>query len=107
MSSAEFDLLRKQIFKFAEDRNMQEKDTPKNLAIALSIEASELLESFMWLKDGEKDELNEEQLHIVRNELADVFIYLIAISERLQIDLFKSAIEKMEINYIKYPTIKD
>ena len=68
------------INKFAEDRNWDQFHTPKNLSMALSVEASELVEIFQWLKDEESKILDEKNLQSVREELADILIYLIRIA---------------------------
>lgn len=91
---------------FTRTRGFEQTDTPKNLAIALTVEAAELLEIFQWLGDGELSELSTEQIYKVKNEIADVFIYLIAISDRLKIDLIESSLQKMKINLDKYPPCK-
>tara|TARA_Y100000996_G_scaffold414870_1_gene407144 strand:- start:2150 stop:2500 length:351 start_codon:yes stop_codon:yes gene_type:complete len=91
------------INKFAEDRNWDQFHTPKNLSMALSVEASELVEIFQWLNDEESKNLDEKNLQSVREELADILIYLIRISHKLEIDLKESILEKIKINEIKYP----
>jgi NTP pyrophosphatase (non-canonical NTP hydrolase) len=95
-----------QIREFTLTRGLEKTDTPKNLAIAMSIEASEVLEVFQWLESGELTELDENQLLQVKREVADVFIYLVAISERLKFSLLDAANEKMQLNLIKYPPFK-
>ena len=91
------------INKFAEDRNWDQFHTPKNLSMALSVEASELVEIFQWLKDEESKILDEKNLQSVREELADILIYLIRIAHKLDIDLQNSVLEKIKINETKYP----
>jgi NTP pyrophosphatase (non-canonical NTP hydrolase) len=86
---------------------MHERDTPKNLATALVVESSELLEPFLWLQTGEKLELTEIQFQHVKEEIGDVMIYLLALADRLEIDPIKCAIEKMRLNEEKYPAKSD
>ncbi len=96
------DLLRE----FVQERDWSGFHTPKNLATALSVEASELLEPFQWLTTGEGEELGAEKLEAVRHELADVLAYLIQLADRLDVDLYDALIEKMELNRKKYPADK-
>jgi NTP pyrophosphatase (non-canonical NTP hydrolase) len=69
----------------------------------VSVEAGELLEHFQWLTAEESDNLSESQLAKVRQELADVFLYLISLSDKLGVDLVAAAFEKLELNAKKYP----
>lgn len=91
------------IGEFVSERDWGEFNTPKNLATALCVEAAELLEPFQWLKTGELDELSDKRALQVRHELADVLIYLLALADRLKVDLAKAVEEKLEINRCKYP----
>ncbi|TKC88824.1 nucleotide pyrophosphohydrolase [Trinickia terrae] len=98
--------LRDALRRFAEERDWGRFHTPKNLATALSVEASELLEPFQWLATGQKDELDETRLEAIRQEMADVLAYLVMLADKLDVDLFKAALEKIEINRAKYPASK-
>jgi NTP pyrophosphatase (non-canonical NTP hydrolase) len=89
---------------FAEARDWDQFHTPKNLAAAMSVEASEVLEHFQWLTDEEQSEsLTAEKKEEVAMELADVFLYLVRLSDRLGVDLLHSAERKMAINAKNYP----
>ena len=88
---------------FAVERDWGQFHTPKNLAAALSVEAGELLEPFQWLVSGEKTELGEAKLAAVRHEMADVLAYLILLADRLDVDLYRATLEKLELNRAKYP----
>jgi NTP pyrophosphatase (non-canonical NTP hydrolase) len=90
---------------FAEERDWEQFHSPKNLAIALSVEAAELLERFQWLKDEESRRLSEkpEDYRAVREEIADVLIYLLRLADQLNIDLDAAVDEKMRKNAEKYP----
>jgi dCTP diphosphatase len=92
-----------QLRQFAANRDWAQFHSPKNLAIAVSVEAGELLEHFQWLTAEESDNLSESQLAKVRQELADVFLYLISLSDKLGVDLVAAAFEKLELNAKKYP----
>jgi NTP pyrophosphatase (non-canonical NTP hydrolase) len=95
--------LRKLIRAFVDERDWHQFHTPKNLATALCVEASELLEPFQWLANGERTELGERGYEAVRHEMADVLTYLIRLADRLDVDLHQAVLEKMEINRRKYP----
>ena len=91
------------IKKFSEDRNWDKFHTPKNLTMALSVEVAELVEIFQWLSQEESSNLNENDLQSVKEELADILIYLIRIADKFNIDLEESVDEKLLINEQKYP----
>jgi NTP pyrophosphatase (non-canonical NTP hydrolase) len=95
--------LRQIVRDFAAERDWDQFHTPKNLASALSVEAAELLEIFQWLKTGEMAELLPEQQQHARQEMADVLLYLVRLADRLDVDLYQAALEKVEINRQKYP----
>jgi NTP pyrophosphatase (non-canonical NTP hydrolase) len=88
---------------FARDRDWEPFHTPKNLAAALSVEASELLEPFQWLTDAQSASLPPQTLEAVRMEMADVLLYLIRMADKLDIDLTEAARRKIELNGKKYP----
>jgi NTP pyrophosphatase (non-canonical NTP hydrolase) len=88
---------------FVSERDWDQFHTPKNLATALSVEASELLEPFQWLVSGDKSELDEAKLTAIRHEMADVLVYLVRLADKLDVDLFQAVQEKMVLNRAKYP----
>ena len=88
---------------FVSERDWDQFHTPKNLAIALSVEAAELLEPFQWLKSGNIDELSNEKRTEIRHEIADVFVYLIMLADKMNVDLIDAAKEKIALNSLKYP----
>ncbi|CAG4916996.1 nucleotide pyrophosphohydrolase [Paraburkholderia saeva] len=98
--------LRELIREFVSERDWDKFHTPKNLATALSVEASELLEPFQWLVSGERSELSDAKLTAIRHEMADVLVYLVRLADRLDVDLFAAVLEKMAINRTKYPADK-
>ena len=95
--------LRVQLRQFAAERDWQQFHAPKNLAIALSVEAAELLEHFQWLSEQASRRLSAAELEPVREELADVLIYLIRLADELGIDLAAAARDKIGIKARKYP----
>ncbi len=98
--------LRDQLRIFAAERDWNQFHSPKNLAAALAVEASELLEHFQWLTEAQSQQLPLETLDEVRAEVADVLLYLIRISDKLGIDLIEAANAKIALNAEKYPVEK-
>ena len=88
---------------FAHARDWEQFHTPKNLACALSVEASELLEHFQWLTDAQSKSLSPAKTAEVAAEAADVFLYLLQLCDKLGIDLVAAAEQKMLVNAQKYP----
>ena len=97
------DSLRRHIRDFAQARAWERYHTPKNLVMALSVEAAELLEPFQWLTAEQSLQLSAEQHEAVRQEIADVLIYLTRLADVLGIDLLDAAADKLAINARKYP----
>jgi len=98
--------LRDSLRSFAAERDWDQYHSPKNLATALIVEAGELLEHFQWLTEGASKSLTTKQLAEVREEIADVLIYLVRLADKLNIDLLDAAREKLEKNALKYPVKK-
>ena len=99
----DIDNLIEQLRDFAEDRDWSQFHSPKNLAMALTVEAAELLEQFQWLSESESSSLQREKLAQVEEEMADVFLYLLRMSDVLDIDLVAAANRKIKNNNEKYP----
>jgi dCTP diphosphatase len=95
--------LRQKLRQFAADRDWEQFHTPKNLAIALSVEVGELLEHFQWLTPEREAQLSAGELKKVRLEIADVLLYLVRLADRLDVDLVGAAPDKLAINAKKYP----
>ena len=92
--------------KFAVDRDWDQFHSPKNLAMALTGEAGELAAEFQWLTEAESESLDIEQMARVQAEAADVLLYLVRLSDKLQFDLMDAAHRKIEQNEIRYPVEK-
>ena len=103
---ASLEVLRDALRRFASDRDWNQFHSPKNLAIALNVEAAELLEHFQWMSEAESIGLDPEQQAKVREEAADVLLYLIRLADKLGIDLIAAASEKIALNANKYPVEK-
>jgi len=100
----DFEALKRRLEVFAEERDWDQYHSPKNLSMALIIEASELMEHFQWLTQEQSKNLLPEKLEEVEQELADIFIYLMRIAQKLDVDLFAAAQKKMDVNEEKYPS---
>jgi len=95
--------LRDALRKFAAERDWDQFHSPKNLAIALSVEASELLEHFQWLTEAQSGALAPDKREEVRDEMADVLLYLVRLADKLDVDLVDAAEKKIAKNAKKYP----
>ena len=100
----DIDKIQKQLSEFSNERDWDKYHNPKNLAMALSVEASELVEIFQWLTPAQAELImqSDEKNH-VKEEVADIMIYLLRIADKLNIDLEKSIQNKIVINSKKYP----
>jgi dCTP diphosphatase len=91
---------------FGRERDWHQYHDPKNLTAALIVEAAELLEPFQWLTPEESLNLPAPKREAVRQEMADVLIYLVSLANCLDIDLLRAAEDKLAINAAKYPVEK-
>lgn len=103
MSEERIEQLAAALRQFAQERDWDQFHSPKNLAIALNVESGELLEHFQWLTAEQSENLSEAQRAQIRLEIADVFLYLLRLSDRLGIDIVEAAFEKIAVNAKKYP----
>ncbi len=95
--------LKAAILQFRRDRDWEQFHSPRNLATAISIEASELLEPFRWANDTEAGEIAKGQKAELAQEVADLVILLTYFADGLAIDLEKAVTEKLAVNAHKYP----
>lgn len=98
--------LRQKIDAFVNDRDWAQFHSPKNLAMAMIVEAAELVEHFQWDTIQESYDLSAEKRQEVAHELADTFVYLLRLAEVTGIDLIEAANQKIALNAIKYPVNK-
>ncbi|MFZ2300952.1 MAG: nucleotide pyrophosphohydrolase [Gallionella sp.] len=96
-------MLRDKLRAFAEARDWDQFHSPKNLSMALMVEAAELMEHFQWLTEAQSAELPRDDKQAVGEELADILLYLVRLSDKLGIDLREAALHKLEKNALKYP----
>ncbi len=98
--------LRDALRDFAAARDWKPFHTPKNLAMAMIVEAAELVEHFQWATPEESIKPSPEKLAAIRDEVADTLIYLVELADVLDIDLIAAARDKIAKNAVKYPTLK-
>ena len=98
-----FDQIKTRLRDFAAERDWDQFHSPKNLSMALIVEAGELVEHFQWLKQDESLALSSDRLGQVAQEIADIQIYLVRLADKLGVDIEKAVDEKMAINERKYP----
>jgi len=103
MAETDFDRIRKQVRQFVVARDWDQFHTPKNLSMALIVEAAEMVEHFQWLTEEQSCQLSPEKLAEVELELADIQIYLISLAEKLRLDLIAAVDKKLVLNAQKYP----
>jgi NTP pyrophosphatase (non-canonical NTP hydrolase) len=98
--------VQEQLRAFAAERDWEQVHSPKNLAMALSVEASELVEIFQWLTESQsRDVMGTQEAEHVRDELADVMIYLVRIADVLDVDLAAAVASKISKNRQKHPAL--
>lgn len=102
----ELETLKAELKAFARERDWEQFHTPKNLAMALSVEVAELVEIFQWLTPEQAKALSKEQQAHLAEEIGDVMIYLTRVAETYGIDVVKAAREKLEKSALKYPAEK-
>ncbi len=95
--------LRNVVREFVEQRNWRQFHSPKNLSMALAIEAAELMEHFQWITPEESRTIQAQQRVQVGEELADVICYALAIANEMNIDITSTFYRKMDLNRNKYP----
>ena len=101
-----FEDLKQRLNDFANERDWDQFHSPKNLVMALIVEAAELVEQFQWLSQEESRAITPEKKVEVEAELADILIYLVRIADKLEVDLYQAALSKLEKNSHKYPVEK-
>jgi len=97
-----------EIEKFIKDRDWDQFHSIKNLSMALSVESSELLEIFQWMSEAQSEEIkNDTKLKgKVEDELADIFVYLLRIANKTEVNLEQAVLNKIQKNALKYPVEK-
>ncbi len=106
VAETDFDRIRKQVRQFVVERDWDQFHSPKNLSMALIVEAAEMVEHFQWLTEEQSCSLPPEKLAEVELELADIQIYLISLAEKLKLDMVAAVDKKLVLNAQKYPAEK-
>ena len=101
-----YEKINDEIKKFVNERDWDQFHSPKNLSMALSVEASELVEIYQWQKEDDYKTDDVKIKDAVKDELVDIFFYLMRMCHKTNIDLERSFYEKMEKNRKKYPIEK-
>jgi NTP pyrophosphatase (non-canonical NTP hydrolase) len=95
--------LQQQLREFAAERDWEKYHSPKNLAMAMSVEMAELVEHFQWLTEAQSLDLDGDSRDAVALEMADILIYLVRMADRCGVDLDGAVQRKLLINAEKYP----
>ena len=103
MTAQSLQQLAEHLRQFAAERDWEQFHSPKNLAMALSVEVAEIAEHFQWLTEEQSHALDRAKQAEVEQELADALIYLVRLADQLQIDLLEAVERKLAINEAKYP----
>jgi len=103
----DLDSLRLVLREFAAERDWRRYHTPKNLAMAMIVEAAELVEHFQWMTPEQSAAPTSQQLAAIRDEAADTLIYLVELADVLGIDLIAAARDKIGKNAVKYPAPRE
>ena len=103
---SEIKQITEKIKKFRDDRDWMQFHDPKNMAVSIILEASELLEHFQWKTIGEVEKYSKENIGDIKDEVADVALYLFELADNLGIDLIKAMEVKIKKNEMKYPVEK-
>ena len=100
------DQIKERLRDFAAARDWDQFHSPKNLAMAMIVEAAELVEHFQWLTEDQSQTLPPDKLAEVEQEIADIQIYLIRLADKLDTDMEQAVNAKMDLNEKKYPADK-
>lgn len=100
---SDIDEMINELVRFRDERNWEQFHNSKDLALAISIEAAELNELFLWKKEGEAEMIDQVKL---RNELADIMAYSLLLANKHNLDVKEIVLEKIRKNHVKYPVEK-
>jgi NTP pyrophosphatase (non-canonical NTP hydrolase) len=106
VSDDRLDALRLRLRDFVRERDWEQFHSPKNLAMAMIVEAAELVEHFQWMTEQASRQLEPEKLAQVEQEIADTFVYLLRLADVMGLDIVDAANRKIDLNALKYPVEK-
>lgn len=96
----------RQIRAFRDERDWAQFHNPKDMAIGISVEAAELLQHFLWKTKEESEARARKHIAEVKEEIADIAIFLFELADNLGLDLLEIMAEKLQVNAVKYPVSK-
>ena len=102
----DFDEIQEAIRQFVRERDWEQFHSPKNLAMALSVECAELTEHFQWATEADSRTPSPDKKEAIGDEIADVFVYLSRIAQVLDVDMLDAVARKLAKNAVKYPADK-
>jgi len=105
-SKTSIDDLKKRVYTFIDERDWHQFHSPKNMSMAISIEAAELMELFMWDTTEQSINTLEKKRAVIEQEVADIFANLLSLCAHYHIDLTQALENKMKLNELKYPISK-
>lgn len=100
---SDFQTIQHALRRFSEERDWAQFHAPKNLAMALAGETGELVSIFQWMTEAQSATPDADTRQAIREEIADVQMYLLMLADKLNIDVAQAVAEKMELNARKYP----
>ena len=103
---SEINQITEKIKKFRDDRDWMQFHDPKNMAVSIILEASELLEHFQWKTTEEVEKYAKQNHADIQDEIADISLYLFELADNLGINLISAMEEKLKKNEVKYPVEK-
>ena len=95
--------MQRRLREFANERDWEQYHSPKNLSMALSVEAAELVEHFQWLTESQSSSPGALDTNELANEIADVQIYLVMLADKLGVNIDLAVERKIAANALKYP----
>ncbi|NHJ31942.1 MAG: nucleotide pyrophosphohydrolase [Asgard group archaeon] len=100
----QFDVLKEKMEYFLRERDWEKYHTPKNIAMSIAIEAAELMELLQWTNPEKSAVIsNQELMAQIKDEIADIAIYIISLGLSLKIDIFECVLAKMDKNFERFP----
>ncbi len=100
-------MIKEKLSDFSKARDWDRFHSPKNISMAMSVEVSELVEIFQWLSEDESRNLDSDQIRCVKEEVADITIYILKMCMKLDIDLGDAILSKIQLNEKKHPPLSD
>lgn len=103
----DIDMIKEKLSNFSKARVWDKFHSPKNISMAMSVEVAELVEIFQWLSEDESRDLDSDQIRCVKEEIADITIYILTMCMKLDIDLEEAVLSKIQLNERKHPALSN